>query len=88
VDKDLFRLEAPVASMVEQAPGLQKKEDMAEWFYVPSWERVMLPMTAAAANTTNQKQVTSGTLIFMDRQGVGTQLKKTPGTRRNRGDCH
>jgi len=76
VAKDLFRLDAPLESEVDKAPGLQKKEDMAEWFYVPSWERVMLPMTAAAANTTNQKQEKPGMLIFMDRDGLGRQLKK------------
>jgi amino acid adenylation domain-containing protein len=71
VDKDLFRLDAPVTAAVEKAPGLKKKEDMAEWFYVPSWERSLLEQQPEDMGETVEK---TGCVVFIDECGIGSQL--------------
>jgi amino acid adenylation domain-containing protein/non-ribosomal peptide synthase protein (TIGR01720 family) len=79
VDKNLFRLEVPGSTMKlpsTSASAQQKKADPAEWFYVPSWERVMSGHTPAVAANSIQEHGQSCVLIFMDRYGLGIQLKK------------
>jgi acyl transferase domain-containing protein/acyl carrier protein len=45
-----------------------RKPDIADWFYIPSWKRSLLPKQAAAT--------TSGWLLFVDECGLGEQLAK------------
>lgn len=43
-----------------------KKTDIADWFYIPSWKRSILPIST--------KQVTECWLFFADESGFGEQL--------------
>lgn len=47
-----------------------KKPDIADWFYIPSWKRSVLPVSA---DLLKEK---SHWLIFADECGLGTQLAK------------
>ncbi|MBW4666582.1 MAG: acyltransferase domain-containing protein [Cyanomargarita calcarea GSE-NOS-MK-12-04C] len=50
---------------------LDQKQDIADWFYVPSWKRSVLASTSSAEiNSTNEKKW----LFFVDDLGVGEQL--------------
>ena len=46
-----------------------KKLDIAEWFYVPSWKRSLLPVQSAS-----EKSGMSCILVFTDECGLGEQL--------------
>lgn len=48
--------------------SLSKKPDIADWFYIPSWKRNLLP--------TPMRQVKSSWLFFVDECGLGDQLVK------------
>jgi polyketide synthase PksJ len=78
VNKDLFKPGTPVIPSFskETGPsGLRKKTDTAEWFYVPSWERVMQPRDAAISKG-EQPHKTPFILLFMDNRGLGPTLKE------------
>ncbi|MGB3292550.1 MAG: SDR family NAD(P)-dependent oxidoreductase [Phormidesmis sp.] len=47
------------------------KVDQANWFYLPSWKRLRLPLEAAEPAVAD-----AHTLVFMDASGVGDQLVK------------
>jgi acyl transferase domain-containing protein/acyl carrier protein len=49
------------------APSLQKHPDLANWFYLPTWQRS--PLIQSADNTTPQTW-----LIYLDQQGVGAAI--------------
>lgn len=51
------------APAVPSAPATVRKPDRADWFYVPSWERVPLPVGPPPAP--------SRWLVFVDSQGLG-----------------
>ncbi|MDF5727494.1 MAG: SDR family NAD(P)-dependent oxidoreductase [Rhizonema sp. PD38] len=59
-----------VAQKAARAPldevSLSKKADIADWFYIPSWKRNLLP--------TPMRQVKSSWLFFVDTCGLGDQL--------------
>ena len=46
--------------------SLSQKKDIADWFYIPSWQRSLQPL-----DTDNQKQCW---LIFLDDRGLGDRL--------------
>jgi len=78
VDKNVNRPGAPNIQAVSTGPrhpGQRKKPDMREWFYIPSWERAMLP-----PGPPGQKQEQPGTspfiLLFLDKPGLGPQIKE------------
>ena len=48
-----------------------KKQDIADWFYVPSWKRSVLPQL----RQTHSKQSESW-LVFVDESGLGEQILK------------
>ncbi|MHC5728133.1 MAG: KR prefix domain-containing protein, partial [Nostoc sp.] len=48
-----------------------KKQDIANWFYVPSWKRSVLP-----EKPKSEKSVLSCTLVFIDECGLGEELIK------------
>ncbi|UZW58364.1 SDR family oxidoreductase [Lysobacter enzymogenes] len=58
------------------APGrpaparIEKKPDMADWFYLPSWQRSLAPHPPAA----ERAQESATWLILMDADGVGERL--------------
>ncbi|UCH92294.1 MAG: amino acid adenylation domain-containing protein [Candidatus Aminicenantes bacterium] len=56
---------------LKNKPDLRKKQDMADWFYIPSWERSLL---VAAGN--GQEFPSSDWLVFLDECGIGSRLKK------------
>ncbi|MCP5106662.1 MAG: acyltransferase domain-containing protein, partial [bacterium] len=47
-----------------------KKSDLSQWFYIPSWKRFVAPWTQTG------KKLAQKWLLFMDAQGIGTQLLK------------
>lgn len=51
----------------QPAASLQKKQNIAEWFYVPSWKRIPVTKTDSALNAQTW-------LIFLDSCGCGLQL--------------
>ncbi|MCX6579422.1 MAG: amino acid adenylation domain-containing protein, partial [Candidatus Aminicenantes bacterium] len=78
VNRSLFKpgaLAIPSFSKESERRELRKKTDKAEWFYVPSWERVML-----AGSPAIQRQEPPCTpaviLLFMDGWGLGALLKE------------
>ncbi|MCX6582473.1 MAG: amino acid adenylation domain-containing protein, partial [Candidatus Aminicenantes bacterium] len=78
VNKDLFKPGSPVIPSFSKGPGrheLRKKTDRAEWFYVPSWERVMQPGRPAIQRQ-EQPGASPSILLFMDGWGLGPQLKE------------
>ncbi len=54
-----------------------KKSDIADWFYVPSWKRLMRP-SPVSLNGNDQKQ---RWLIFMDDNGLGSGMAEKLRTR-------
>ncbi|WP_337886319.1 type I polyketide synthase [Fischerella thermalis] len=52
---------------------LTRKPNMADWFYVPAWKRVMLLEPWKTEGLTQQK---SCWLVFVDPCGVGSQIAK------------
>jgi len=78
VNRDLFQPGTPVIpsfSKETEPPGWRKKPDSAEWFYVPSWERVMLP-SGTAIPQGEQPHHTPVILLFMDNCGLGSRMKE------------
>jgi len=58
------------AATANSAP-LEKKSDISDWFYLPSWKRSALP------NTVSETQVRGvNSLVFLDEFGVGRELSK------------
>ncbi|GAB1540092.1 hypothetical protein NUACC21_27610 [Scytonema sp. NUACC21] len=53
-----------------QVATLDNKQDIADWFYTPSWKRSLLPSLEAAQIESAQEQW----LFFVDECGVGDQL--------------
>ncbi len=51
----------------------EKEADIADWFYVPSWKRTILPEIALVDDLL-QKRMTW--LVFIDEYGVGTEISK------------
>jgi acyl transferase domain-containing protein/acyl carrier protein len=56
-----------------QRQSLDKKPDMADWFYVPSWKRTTLPDSFEPSDWAEQKLCW---LVFLDECGLGSQLVK------------
>jgi iturin family lipopeptide synthetase A len=51
---------------------LERKPDMADWFYVPSWEKSIYPSGKPGEKVETPKR--SGWLIFGDAMGLGMQV--------------
>ncbi|MDQ1350832.1 MAG: hypothetical protein QG657_1134, partial [Acidobacteriota bacterium] len=78
VNRDLFKPGSPVIPSFSKETGrreLRKKTDIAEWFYIPSWERVMLP-DSRTIQSKEQSCTSPIVLLFMDMWGIGALLKK------------
>lgn len=66
IDKDVFQYSAEAISKKE----LTKEEDIANWFYISTWESSILPFQNTLEYCDNPW------LIFLDDQGVGEHLLK------------
>ncbi len=53
--------------------SLSKKPDIADWFYLPSWKRSLLPKHFKAESQAFPQQCW---LVFLDEYGLGSQLVK------------
>jgi acyl transferase domain-containing protein/acyl carrier protein len=69
ISQDPFKMAAQMLS----ASRLRKKEDMADWFYVPSWERSLLPPRPAKGDDTSPQ---SRDLIFLNDCDLCSKLVK------------
>ncbi|NJR45578.1 MAG: SDR family NAD(P)-dependent oxidoreductase [Hyellaceae cyanobacterium CSU_1_1] len=56
---------------VAAAKKTAKKPDLADWFYVPSWKRSILPQPIGNQNRLTRSE---SWLVFMDREGLGEQI--------------
>ncbi|HLP46704.1 MAG TPA: SDR family NAD(P)-dependent oxidoreductase, partial [Candidatus Kapabacteria bacterium] len=68
IDSHLAKMGTIIPS---QDTALSKKEDIADWFYLPTWERALLPRES------NKKRGTAGQqswLILMDAYNAGKEL--------------
>ena len=58
---------------VARSPSLEKKADIADWFYVPSWKRTP-PVTRFETMAQTHRQ--SCRVVFADTYGLGSQIGK------------
>ncbi|MEH2112706.1 MAG: beta-ketoacyl synthase N-terminal-like domain-containing protein [Nostoc sp.] len=58
------------ASLNKKPATLDRKQDIADWFYIPSWKRSLLFRTSSAQIETVQEEW----LFFVDEYGVGEKL--------------
>ena len=62
---------SPSSSTSGKPVTLDKKQDIADWFYIPSWKRSLLPHSSSP----NQLESAQGQwLLFIDECEVGSQL--------------
>ena len=68
-----YWVEAPRGSDTEQARtgALEKKTDLADWFYVPSWKRSVPPQMLEGENLAAQQRCW---LVFVDDCGLGARV--------------
>jgi acyl transferase domain-containing protein len=64
-ERKRYWIDAPLET-TQTATVADKRPDLADWFYVPSWKRSAVRPTAAARQT--------NWLVFVDRTGVGEEL--------------
>ena len=62
---------SPSLSLSSQTVTLDKKLDISDWFYIPSWKRTLLPNSISSFQATSEDE---RWLVFVDRFGVGSQL--------------
>jgi acyl transferase domain-containing protein/acyl carrier protein len=61
-------------AMVETGPRPSgKKQNLADWFYIPSWKRTLRPTLAKTANQSADRR---RWLIFADEVGLGSELAR------------
>jgi len=69
-ERERYWIDPPKQSAKTALQSSDRKPDIADWFYVPSWKRSPLPVSSL-------KLQTSGSwLIFLDECGLGDQLEK------------
>ena len=57
-------------SINQKITTLDKKQDINDWFYVPSWKRSLLPNSSSEQIISEQQKL----LFFVDDLGIGKQL--------------
>jgi non-ribosomal peptide synthase protein (TIGR01720 family) len=74
-ERQRYWLEPPAQanSASNRSTKLDKKPNIADWFYVPSWKRSLLPVQARGALKAKQK---SCWLVFIDAVGIGSKTAK------------
>lgn len=72
-ERQRFWIERTSGSAVDKQrpPSLDKRADIADWFYLPSWKRSLLPPASTAPGTK-----TLIYLVFTDRVGLAERLAK------------
>ncbi|UCH95536.1 MAG: amino acid adenylation domain-containing protein [Candidatus Aminicenantes bacterium] len=71
IDGDPFKIWA--AGMSSQNKNLKRKEDMSDWFYIPSWKKTALPFLVDLEDLIKEKR---NWLVFLDDPGLGTGIVK------------
>ncbi|MBE8964969.1 acyltransferase domain-containing protein [Nostocales cyanobacterium LEGE 12452] len=61
---------SPSPSLNSKPVKLDNKQDITDWFYVPSWKRSLLPNSSSSQIESKQDEW----LFFVDELGVGEQL--------------
>ncbi|NJO31108.1 MAG: KR domain-containing protein, partial [Richelia sp. SL_2_1] len=61
---------SPSSSINQKLTTLDHKQDIADWFYVPSWKRSLLPNSSSEQVKSKQEKW----LFFVDDLGIGEQL--------------
>jgi amino acid adenylation domain-containing protein len=70
-ERQRYWIEAGELPRAARSTELSKNPRIAEWFYVPSWQRQDLPLPLPPAASEDGAK---GWLVFADEQGLGTQL--------------
>ncbi|PTL75145.1 type I polyketide synthase [Vitiosangium sp. GDMCC 1.1324] len=71
-ERQRYWLDARPGSLAPRpAASAEKKKDIADWFYVPSWKRTPIPRTAQAQGAKGSGR---GWLVFADAAGVADAL--------------
>jgi acyl transferase domain-containing protein/acyl carrier protein len=70
-ERQRYWIDPPEESASNRQVTLERKSDIADWFYIPSWKR-----SIASATQSNGRQVQSCHLVFLDECGLGIQLAK------------
>jgi acyl transferase domain-containing protein/acyl carrier protein len=58
-------------SLSSKSVTVDKKQDIADWFYIPSWKRSLLPHASSPSQIESAQEQW---LLFVDNWGVGSQL--------------
>ncbi|MEH1851361.1 MAG: beta-ketoacyl synthase N-terminal-like domain-containing protein [Nostoc sp.] len=64
---------SPSPSLKSKSVKLDNKQDIADWFYVPSWKRSLLPNSSSYKIESTQNEW----LFFVDDLGIGEKLINT-----------
>ena len=70
-ERQHYWIDPPAQSASSRQTTLEKKHDIADWFYIPSWKR-----SIALASRSKEAQDQSYNLVFIDESGLGAQLVK------------
>ncbi|MEG3898425.1 MULTISPECIES: type I polyketide synthase [unclassified Microcoleus] len=70
-DRQRYWIDPPAESASNRQVTLERKRDIADWFYIPSWKRSLL-----STPKSNTMQVQSSYLVFIDECGLGVELLK------------
>jgi acyl transferase domain-containing protein len=71
-ERQRYWIEGPSRHDARDADLLVKKPDLADWFYIPCWQRTAAPRLLAA----KARYRKSSWLVFLDALGFGGQLAK------------
>ena len=72
-ERQRFWLETGAGAQLGGAPKkeLNKKQDIKDWFYLPSWKRADLPFGLANSNNSEDKK---RWLLFVDEEGLSSNI--------------
>lgn len=70
-ERQRYWIDPPQESASNPQVTLERKPDIADWFYIPSWKRSILSI-----HKLNTMQVQSCYLVFIDECGLGVELLK------------
>ncbi|MEM7592463.1 MAG: SDR family NAD(P)-dependent oxidoreductase [Cyanobacteria bacterium P01_A01_bin.83] len=70
-ERQKYWIEPPEQSASSRQVTWEKKHDIADWFYIPSWKR-----SIALASQSKEKQVQLCSLIFINESSLSSQLVK------------
>ncbi|NQE34940.1 type I polyketide synthase [Microcoleus asticus] len=70
-ERQRYWIDPPAESGTNPQVKLDRKPDIADWFYIPSWKRSLL-----STHKSNTVQVQSCYLVFIDECGLGVELLK------------